>query len=141
MAVFLGAVVQGFSRFAFSAVAVAILLQVQTPGLAISADDPVQPANPVLQPGAPAGAIVQGFSRFAFSAVAVAILLQVQTPGLAIPLMTWCSLLIQSFSLVPRREVVSAIVEDIDDLRPEADRQDFKGMALASLRHRWPCRE
>lgn len=42
---------------------------------------------------------------------------------------------------VPRREVVSAIVEDIDDLRPEADRQDFKGMALAILRHRWPCRE
>lgn len=35
VAVFLGAVVQGFSGFAFSAVAVAILLQVQTPGLAI----------------------------------------------------------------------------------------------------------
>ena len=113
------------------------------------------------------GAVVQGFSRFAFSAVAVAILLQVQTPGLAIPLLMLCSLLIQSFSLVrlrapisvrgclpylaggvllaeivfDRSEVVSAIVEDIDDLRPEADRQDFKGMALASLRHRWPCRE
>jgi len=34
-AVFLGAVVQGFSGFAFSAVAGAILLQVQAPGLAI----------------------------------------------------------------------------------------------------------
>jgi uncharacterized membrane protein YfcA len=35
VAVFLGAVVQGFSGFAFSAVAGAILLQVQAPGLAI----------------------------------------------------------------------------------------------------------
>jgi uncharacterized protein len=35
MAVFLGAIVQGFSGFAFSAVAGAILLQVQPPGLAI----------------------------------------------------------------------------------------------------------
>lgn len=35
MAVFLGAVVQGFSGFAFSAVAGGILLQVQQPGLAI----------------------------------------------------------------------------------------------------------
>ena len=35
VAVFLGAVVQGFSGFAFSAVAGAILLQVQEPGLAI----------------------------------------------------------------------------------------------------------
>ena len=35
MAVFLGAIVQGFSGFAFSAVAGAILLQVQAPGLAI----------------------------------------------------------------------------------------------------------
>ena len=34
-AVFLGAIVQGFSGFAFSAVAGAILLQVQAPGLAI----------------------------------------------------------------------------------------------------------
>ena len=32
-AVFLGAIVQGFSGFAFSAVAGAILLQVQAPGL------------------------------------------------------------------------------------------------------------
>ena len=35
LAVFLGAIVQGFSGFAFSAVAGAILLQVQAPGLAI----------------------------------------------------------------------------------------------------------
>ena len=35
MAVFLGAIVQGFSGFAFSAVAGAILLQVQVPGVAI----------------------------------------------------------------------------------------------------------
>jgi uncharacterized membrane protein YfcA len=35
LAVFLGAVVQGFSGFAFSAVAGALLLQVQAPGLAI----------------------------------------------------------------------------------------------------------
>lgn len=35
VAVFLGAVVQGFSGFAFSAVAGAILLQVQAPGVAI----------------------------------------------------------------------------------------------------------
>jgi uncharacterized protein len=35
MAVFLGAIVQGFSGFAFSAVAGAILLQVQAPGVAI----------------------------------------------------------------------------------------------------------
>src|SRR5262245_19574365 len=35
MAVFLGAIVQGFSGFAFSAVAGAILLQVQAPGTAI----------------------------------------------------------------------------------------------------------
>ena len=35
LAVFLGAVVQGFSGFAFSAVAGAVLLQVQAPGLAI----------------------------------------------------------------------------------------------------------
>src|SRR4026208_1718592 len=35
VAVFLGAIVQGFSGFAFSAVAGAILLQVQAPGLAI----------------------------------------------------------------------------------------------------------
>ena len=34
-AVFLGAIVQGFSGFAFSAVAGAILLQVQAPGVAI----------------------------------------------------------------------------------------------------------
>jgi uncharacterized membrane protein YfcA len=35
MAVFLGAIVQGFSGFAFSAVAGAILLQVEAPGFAI----------------------------------------------------------------------------------------------------------
>ena len=35
VAVFLGAIVQGFSGFAFSAVAGAILLQVEAPGIAI----------------------------------------------------------------------------------------------------------
>jgi hypothetical protein len=42
---------------------------------------------------------------------------------------------------VPRREVIAGIVEDIDALQPEAARQDFKGMVLAILRYRWPCRE
>ena len=41
----------------------------------------------------------------------------------------------------PRQEFISAIVEDIEALRPEVDRQDFKGMVLAILRFRWPCRE
>jgi Rap1a immunity proteins len=42
---------------------------------------------------------------------------------------------------VPRREVIAGIVEDIDALQPEANRQDFKGMVLSILRYRWPCRE
>jgi hypothetical protein len=42
---------------------------------------------------------------------------------------------------VPRHEVVAALVEDIDALRPEADRQDFKGIAMAILHYRWPCRD
>lgn len=40
-----------------------------------------------------------------------------------------------------RREIIAAIVEDAEALRPEIDRQDFKGMVLAILRFRWPCRE
>lgn len=40
-----------------------------------------------------------------------------------------------------RREIISAIVEDIEALAPEVDRQDFKGMVLAILQFRWPCRE
>jgi hypothetical protein len=31
--------------------------------------------------------------------------------------------------------------EIISTMRPEADRQDFKGMVLAILRFTWPCRE
>ena len=41
----------------------------------------------------------------------------------------------------PRREVISGIIEELDALQPEVDRQDFKGMVLAILRFRWPCRE
>jgi hypothetical protein len=41
----------------------------------------------------------------------------------------------------PRREIIADIVEDIDALQPEAARQDFKGMVLAILRYRFPCRE
>ncbi len=40
-----------------------------------------------------------------------------------------------------RQEIVSVIVKDIDAMRPEADRQDFKGMVLGILRFNWPCRE
>jgi hypothetical protein len=40
-----------------------------------------------------------------------------------------------------RQEIVSAIVKDIEAMRPEADRQDFKGMVLGILRFHWPCRE
>ena len=41
----------------------------------------------------------------------------------------------------PRSEIISAIVADIEDMRPESDRQDFKGMVLAILHFRWPCRQ
>jgi hypothetical protein len=40
-----------------------------------------------------------------------------------------------------RQEIVSAILKDIEAMRPEADRQDFKGMMLGILRFNWPCRE
>ena len=40
-----------------------------------------------------------------------------------------------------RQEIVSALVKDIEAMRPEADRQDFKGMVLGILRFHWPCRE
>lgn len=40
-----------------------------------------------------------------------------------------------------RHEIVSAVVRDIEAMRPEADRQDFKGMVLGILRFNWPCRE
>ncbi len=40
-----------------------------------------------------------------------------------------------------RREIISAIIEDVEALSPEVDRQDFKGVVLAILRFRWPCRE
>jgi hypothetical protein len=42
---------------------------------------------------------------------------------------------------MPRQEIISTILEDIEALRPEADRQDFKGMVLGILRFHWPCRE
>jgi hypothetical protein len=41
----------------------------------------------------------------------------------------------------PRGEIIGTILEDIEALRPEADRQDFKGMVLSILRFHWPCRE
>jgi hypothetical protein len=41
----------------------------------------------------------------------------------------------------PRQEIISTILKDIEALRPEADRQDFKGMVLGILRFHWPCRE
>lgn len=41
----------------------------------------------------------------------------------------------------PRQEIISTIVANVEAMRPEADRQDFKGMALAILRFNWPCRE
>lgn len=41
----------------------------------------------------------------------------------------------------PRQEIISTIVANIEAMRPEADRQDFKGMMLAILRFNWPCRE
>ena len=40
-----------------------------------------------------------------------------------------------------RQEIVSTIVTNIEAMRPEADRQDFKGMVLGILRFHWPCRE
>jgi hypothetical protein len=41
----------------------------------------------------------------------------------------------------PRGEIIATILEDIEAMRPEADRQDFKGMVLGILRFHWPCRE
>jgi hypothetical protein len=41
----------------------------------------------------------------------------------------------------PRGEIIAIILEDIEAMRPEADRQDFKGMVLSILRFHWPCRE
>lgn len=41
----------------------------------------------------------------------------------------------------PRQEIISTIVANVEAMRPESDRQDFKGMALAILRFTWPCRE
>ncbi len=40
-----------------------------------------------------------------------------------------------------RREIIATILEDIEAMRPEADRQDFKGMVLSILHFHWPCRE
>jgi hypothetical protein len=42
---------------------------------------------------------------------------------------------------IPRQEIISTIVANIEAMRPEADRQDFKGMVLGILRFNWPCRE
>jgi hypothetical protein len=41
----------------------------------------------------------------------------------------------------PRQAIISTILEDIEALRPEVDRQDFKGMVLSILQFHWPCRE
>jgi hypothetical protein len=41
----------------------------------------------------------------------------------------------------PRGEIIATILEDIEAMRPEADRQDFKGMVLSILQFHWPCRE
>lgn len=40
-----------------------------------------------------------------------------------------------------RQEIISTIVMNVEAMRPQADRQDFKGMVLAILRFNWPCRE
>ena len=42
---------------------------------------------------------------------------------------------------ISRQEIISTIVTNVEAMRPEADRQDFKGMVLAILRFNWPCRE
>ena len=42
---------------------------------------------------------------------------------------------------VSRHEIVSAVVKDIEAMRPEADRQALKGLVLGILRLNWPCRE
>ena len=41
----------------------------------------------------------------------------------------------------PRQEIISTIVANVEAMRPEADRQDFKGMVLGILRFTWRCRE
>ncbi len=41
----------------------------------------------------------------------------------------------------PRGEIIATILEDIEAMRPEVDRQDFKGMVLSILHFHWPCRE
>jgi hypothetical protein len=41
----------------------------------------------------------------------------------------------------PRQEIISTIVANVEAMLPEADRQDFKGMAMGILRFSWPCRE
>jgi hypothetical protein len=41
----------------------------------------------------------------------------------------------------PRGEIIATILENIEAMRPEADRQDFKGMVLSILHFHWPCRE
>ena len=41
----------------------------------------------------------------------------------------------------PRGEIIATILEDIEAMRPEADRQDFKGMVLSILHFHWPCRQ
>jgi hypothetical protein len=41
----------------------------------------------------------------------------------------------------PRQEIISTILKNVEAMRPQADRQDFKGMVLAILRFNWPCRE
>lgn len=40
-----------------------------------------------------------------------------------------------------RHDILQAIVEDLDALSPEFDRQNFKGMVLEILHYRWPCRD
>ena len=42
---------------------------------------------------------------------------------------------------ISRQQIISTIVMNVEAMRPEADRQDFKGMVLAILRFNWPCRE
>ena len=42
---------------------------------------------------------------------------------------------------IARRDIIEAIVEDLDALSPAVERQDFKGMVLEILHYRWPCRD
>jgi hypothetical protein len=41
---------------------------------------------------------------------------------------------------VPLREIVEAVVYELDELGPVGDAQQFRGLAIAILQFKWPCR-